>query len=150
MTQREDRELPVPRGQDPEPRLSFPDGPRLELDQLLGQLVDRAQEVMGTQGRLRGLLRANRLVGGELSSSSVLQRTADAARELVGARRATVELAGPGGGLIESAGAGPRGSVGDAGPRSPAPGRSGAGDTLAARVAVRPAPAELSELQVPI
>ena len=34
--------------------LTFPDLPRLELDQLLGQLVERAQEVMGTQGRLRG------------------------------------------------------------------------------------------------
>jgi len=39
--------------------LTFPDLPRLELDQLLGQVVERAQEVLGTQGRLRGLLRAN-------------------------------------------------------------------------------------------
>ena len=37
-------------------RLTFPDLPRLELDQLLGQLVERATEVMATQGRLRGLL----------------------------------------------------------------------------------------------
>ena len=38
--------------------LTFPDLPRLELDQLLGQVVERAQGVLGTQGRLRGLLRA--------------------------------------------------------------------------------------------
>ena len=40
----------------------FPDLPRLELDQLLAQLVERAQEVMATQGRLRGLLRATQTV----------------------------------------------------------------------------------------
>ncbi len=38
--------------------LCFPDLPRLELDQLLVQLVDRADDVLATQGRLRGLLRA--------------------------------------------------------------------------------------------
>ncbi|MDT4985395.1 MAG: hypothetical protein QOF95_2885, partial [Pseudonocardiales bacterium] len=33
----------------------FADGPRLELDQLLTQLVARAEDVIATQGRLRGL-----------------------------------------------------------------------------------------------
>ena len=42
--------------------LTFPDVPRLELDQLLAQLVERAQEVMATQGRLRGLLRATQMI----------------------------------------------------------------------------------------
>src|ERR1700755_3146779 len=46
--------------------LTFPDLPRLELDQLLSQLVERAEEVMATQGRLRGLLRANQLIIGDL------------------------------------------------------------------------------------
>ncbi|WP_327004475.1 hypothetical protein OHA72_57185 [Dactylosporangium sp. NBC_01737] len=32
---------------------------RLELDELLEQLVERIRDVQGTQGRLRGLLRAN-------------------------------------------------------------------------------------------
>jgi GAF domain-containing protein len=152
MAPREDSELPVPRGQEPEPRLSFPDGPRLELDQLLAQLVDRAQEVMGTQGRLRGLLRANQLVARELSSSAVLQRTTDAARELVGARRATLELAGPGGGRVESGEAGPRRRATDAGPRSPepTPAHSGSGTARRPRPAVRLAPVELGELHVPI
>ena len=52
--------------------LSFPDLPRLELDELLAQLVERAQEVMGTQGRLRGLLRANQLVAGDLALPALL------------------------------------------------------------------------------
>src|SRR5690349_17618621 len=42
--------------------LRFPDLPRLELDQLLAQLVDRAHEVLRTQDRLRGLVRAHQLI----------------------------------------------------------------------------------------
>jgi signal transduction histidine kinase len=81
--------------------LSFPDLPRLELDQLLAQLVERAQEVMGTQGRLRGLLRANHLVTGDLSLPAVLRRIVDAARELVDAQYAAIGVVAPGGGLAE-------------------------------------------------
>ncbi|MEV4347499.1 GAF domain-containing protein [Actinoplanes sp. NPDC049596] len=83
------------------PRLTFPDQPRLELDELLGQLIDRAQEVIGTQGRLRGLLRANQLIVGELSLPAVLQQVTEAARELVGARYAALGVIAPGGGLSE-------------------------------------------------
>jgi signal transduction histidine kinase len=81
--------------------LSFPDLPRLELDQLLAQLVERAQEVMGTQGRLRELLRANQLVTGDLSLSAVLRRIVEAGRELVDARYAAIGVIAPGGGLAE-------------------------------------------------
>ena len=81
--------------------LSFPDLPRLELDQLLAQLVDRANEVMGTQGRLRGLLRANHLVTGDLSLPAVLRRFVEAARQLVDARYAALGVIAPGGGLGE-------------------------------------------------
>jgi signal transduction histidine kinase len=81
--------------------LSFPDLPRLELDQLLTQLVDRAQEVMATQGRLRGLLRANHLVTGDLSLSTVLRHIVEAARELAGARYAALGVVAPTGGLAE-------------------------------------------------
>ena len=42
--------------------------PRLELDELLVQLVDRAGDVLAAQGRLRGLLRADALVAGDLPS----------------------------------------------------------------------------------
>ena len=81
--------------------LSFPDLPRLELDELLGQLVERAQEVMGTQGRLRSLLRANRMIGGDLEVPAVLRHATAAARELVGAEFAAIGVLGPTGGLTE-------------------------------------------------
>jgi signal transduction histidine kinase len=81
--------------------LTFPDLPRLELDQLLGQLVERAQEVITTQGRLRGLLRANQMVIGDLALPVLLRRIAEAARELVGARYAALGVISPAGGLAE-------------------------------------------------
>jgi signal transduction histidine kinase len=81
--------------------LTFPDLPRLELDQLLAQLVERAQEVMATQGRLRGLLRATQTVTGGLSLPVVLRRIAEAARELAGARYAALGVLAPEGGLAE-------------------------------------------------
>ncbi|WP_328615252.1 GAF domain-containing protein [Amycolatopsis sp. NBC_00355] len=89
------------RGQaDPE-RLTFPDLPRMELDQLLGQLVERAQEVIGTQGRLRGLLRATQMVTGDLDLPTLLRRIVEAARELLGARYAALGVIGPDGQLAE-------------------------------------------------
>ena len=81
--------------------LTFPDLPRLELDQLLAQLVDRAQEVIATQSRLRGLLRANQLIIGDLTLPAVLRRIVEAARDLVGARYAALGVIAPGGGLME-------------------------------------------------
>ena len=81
--------------------LTFPDLPRLELDQLLGQVVERAQEVLGTQGRLRGLLRATQVITGDLALPVVLHRIAEAARELVGARYAALGVIGPDGDLVE-------------------------------------------------
>lgn len=81
--------------------LRFPDVPRLELDELLDQLVQRAQEVRSTQGRLRGLLRASRAVVADLTLTAVLDRIVEAARELVGARYAALGVIGPTGGLAE-------------------------------------------------
>ena len=92
---------PADRSSDEPVGLTFPDLPRLELDQLLGQLVERAQEVMATQGRLRGLLRANQVVIGDLALPVLLRRIADAARELVGARYAALGVISPAGGLAE-------------------------------------------------
>jgi signal transduction histidine kinase len=74
--------------------LGFPDIPRLELEQLLVQLVDRADDVLATQGRLRGLLRANALIAGELSLPVVLRQIVAAARDLVGARYAALGVLG--------------------------------------------------------
>jgi len=85
----------------PDEVLTFPQLRRLELDELLGQLVERAQEVMGTQGRLRGLLRANQLIAGDLGLPTVLRHVAEAARELVGARYAALGVIAASGGLAE-------------------------------------------------
>jgi signal transduction histidine kinase len=63
------------------------------------QLADRADDVRATQGRLRGLLRANALVAGELSLPVVLRQIVDAARDLLGARYAALGVLGRDGGL---------------------------------------------------
>jgi GAF domain-containing protein len=76
------------------PGLGFPDVPRLELDELLGQLIERADDVLAAQGRLRGLLRANASVAAELSLPVVLRRIVDVARELLGARYAALGVIG--------------------------------------------------------
>ena len=81
--------------------LTFPDLPRLELDVLLGQMVERAQEVIATQGRLRGLLRANLMISGDLALPVLLRHIVDAARELVGARYAALGVNAREGGLAE-------------------------------------------------
>ncbi|HMD23648.1 MAG TPA: GAF domain-containing protein, partial [Streptosporangiaceae bacterium] len=58
------------------------------------QLADRADDVRATQGRLRGLLRANALVAGELSLPVVLRQIVGAARDLLGARYAALGVLG--------------------------------------------------------
>ncbi|MCW2613674.1 MAG: putative signal transduction histidine kinase [Frankiales bacterium] len=83
-----------------EERRTRPRGPaalpvRLELDQLLGQLVDRAQEVMRTRDRLRGLLEANQAVASEVSLPVLLRRIVESASSLVGARYAALGVLGP-------------------------------------------------------
>ena len=84
-----------------DPPLTFPDLPRLELDQLLAQLVDRAHEVIATQGRLRGLLHANQMITGDLALPVLLRHIVDAAQELVGARYAALGVISRAGGLAQ-------------------------------------------------
>ena len=74
--------------------LRFPDIPRLELDQLLEQLRDRADDVLATQGRLRGLLRANAAVAADLSLPALLRHIVDAARDLLDAGYAAIVVLG--------------------------------------------------------
>lgn len=74
--------------------LRFPDVPRLALDQLLEQLRDRADDVLATQGRLRGLLRANAVLASDLSLPSLLQSVVDEARVLLQARYAAIVVMG--------------------------------------------------------
>jgi signal transduction histidine kinase len=81
--------------------VDFPAVARLELDDLLEQLIARANEVLGTQGRLRGLLRATQAVSSGLDLASLLQRIVDEARHLVGSRYAALGVIGVDGRLVE-------------------------------------------------
>ena len=71
----------------------------MALDELIGQLTDRAQDVLAAQGRLRALLRANAVVAGELTLPVVLRHVVQAARELVQARYGALGVIGPDGRL---------------------------------------------------
>jgi signal transduction histidine kinase len=81
--------------------LAFADVPRLELDELLSQLVSRAEDVMAAQGRLRGLLAANQMIIGEVALSIVLRHIARAACQLVNAKYGALGVLAPRGGLEE-------------------------------------------------
>ncbi|MGZ5404515.1 MAG: GAF domain-containing protein [Nocardioides sp.] len=70
---------------------------RLELDELLSQLIERARDVQASQNRLHGLLRANRAVIGDLSLSTVLRRIVEAACELVHAPYGALGVISPDG-----------------------------------------------------
>ncbi|MRX43237.1 GAF domain-containing sensor histidine kinase [Agromyces kandeliae] len=81
--------------------LSFPEGPRSELDRALSDLVERAGEVMRTQGRLRALLNATRSVIGEIELDEVLRSIVTSAVELVDAEYGALGVLAPQGGLEE-------------------------------------------------
>ena len=74
--------------------LTFPDVPRLELEESIVQLTERATDVLQAQGRLRELLRANALVTADLKLEVVLRRVVHAGRDLVGARYAALGVLG--------------------------------------------------------
>ncbi len=74
-------------------------GPGLQLDELLTQLIARAQDVRGAHSRLRGLLRANNMIIGDLALPVVLRRIVEAACQLVHARYGALGVVAPDGGL---------------------------------------------------
>lgn len=79
----------------------FPEVARLELDDMLTQLVQRAQDVMAAQDRLRVLLRATRAVAADLALPVVLRTIAGTARELVNASYAALGVIAPDGSLSQ-------------------------------------------------
>jgi two-component system, NarL family, sensor histidine kinase DevS len=79
--------------------LRFPDLPKLELDDLIDELVARAQDVKRTQGRLRALVHAIETVSSDLALESVLRNVVEAACELSGARYGALGVIGYDGGL---------------------------------------------------
>ncbi|WP_374216120.1 GAF domain-containing protein [Frankia sp. R82] len=79
----------------PEAGLTFPSVARLELDDLLTQLVERAQDVLATQGRLRGLLRATRMITMDLRLPVLLRLIVEAACELLNAHYGAIGVLTP-------------------------------------------------------
>jgi two-component system, NarL family, sensor histidine kinase DevS len=77
------------------------DAPKLRLDELLAQLVARAEEVISAQDRLGGLLNANRMIIGDLALPVVLRRIVEAGCQLVNARYGALGVLSPAGGLAE-------------------------------------------------
>ncbi|MFL6163810.1 MAG: GAF domain-containing protein [Jatrophihabitantaceae bacterium] len=76
-------------------------GPQLQLDELLAQLIERAQDVRGAHSRLRGLLRANNMIIGDLALPVVLRRIVEAACQLVHARYGALGVVTADGGGLE-------------------------------------------------
>jgi len=87
------RSPPAPGPAKVEP-FTFPAVARLELDELLEQLIGRANEVLRVQGRLRGLVRATQAIAVDLDLPHLLQRIVDEAQALVGARYAALGVLG--------------------------------------------------------
>lgn len=79
----------------------FPEVARLELDDMLTQLVRRAQDVMAAQDRMRVLLRATRAVAADLDLPVVLRQIVGSARELVNAQYGALGVLGPAGALSQ-------------------------------------------------
>jgi GAF domain-containing protein len=80
------RHVGVPQpADDPVADMTFSQVARLELDELLEQLMARARDVQDAQGRLRGLLHAYLAVARAEDLDTVLRHVVEAARELVNA-----------------------------------------------------------------
>jgi len=82
-----------------DPSMHFPELPRSELEQAISDLVEKANRVLDTQGRLRQLLVATRAVGDALELPIVLRRIAQAAVDLVGAQYGALGVIGVDGDL---------------------------------------------------
>ncbi|MEO6826652.1 MAG: GAF domain-containing protein [Microbacteriaceae bacterium] len=77
--------------------MSFPDAPRVDLDRALATLIEIANEVTSTQGRLRALLRANQAVVEHLDLATVLHKIVETAVELVDAKYGALGVLAPDG-----------------------------------------------------
>lgn len=127
---------------DPRELLTFADVPRLELEETLVQLTERAADVLKAQGRLRELLRANALVTADLKLEVVLRRLVHAARDLVGAKYAALGILGEDGLLDQFVHAGlPPEQIDH-------PGRPPVGDGLLGLLVDEPGPVRLHDVSI--
>ncbi|WP_406076882.1 GAF domain-containing protein [Micromonospora sp. NBC_00858] len=77
------------------PSLGLSPLPRVRLDELLQEMLDRVGEVVTSRERLRALLDAVVAIGTNLDLRSTLQRIVQAACELAGARYGALGVVGP-------------------------------------------------------
>jgi signal transduction histidine kinase len=84
-----------------EHRLGADTGPQLGLDELLDQLISRAQDVRDVQVKLNGLLAANEAIMGHLELPVVLRQIVRAACNLVDARYGALGVINPHGDGLE-------------------------------------------------
>ncbi len=75
--------------------LSFPDGPRTELEEAISSLIEQSERVLRAQGRLRALLRATQAVLEQSDLTLVLRSIVEAAIELVGAQYGAMGVINP-------------------------------------------------------
>ena len=75
--------------------------PQLGLDELLDQLINRAQDVRDVQTKLNGLLAANEAIMGHLELPVVLRQIVHAACDLVDARYGALGVINPDGDGLE-------------------------------------------------
>ncbi|HEY8302703.1 MAG TPA: GAF domain-containing protein [Jatrophihabitans sp.] len=80
----------------PEPVPPSGGAPQVALDDLLGQLIDHADDIRRAHERLRNLLAANRMIIGDLNLPTVLRRIVEAACQLVDARYGALGVIAPG------------------------------------------------------
>lgn len=77
------------------------DAPNLQLDDLLAQLVDHAEQMRSAHDRLRGLMRANSAVVTDLGLAALLQRIVEEACQLVDAPFGALGVIAPDGNGLE-------------------------------------------------
>lgn len=75
--------------------LSFPDGPRSELEEAIASLLTQSERVMRAQGRLRALLRATQAVVEQSDLTLLLRSIVEAAMELVDATYGAMGVINP-------------------------------------------------------
>jgi signal transduction histidine kinase len=79
-------------GATPERRIA--DAPKLEIDELIDQLLQRAHEIKRARGRVWALLNSIETVTGDLSLERVLRRVVESACDLVGAQYGALGVIG--------------------------------------------------------
>ena len=69
-------------------------GPKLEFESVLTQFVERAEEMMNSQSRMRDLIRINNELTSNLDLPNVLRRIVEIGKELLNARYAAMGVIG--------------------------------------------------------